>query len=218
MATILFIGCQESTKEKVNSSSKQETKESSILQKIADANGYENWKNVNKISYTFNVDKDSSHFERTWHWNPKDKKVTLVSSSDTITYHTHHIDSTLTKTDQAFINDKYWLLFPFQLVWDKGFDYKIEKEVTSPLKKEKLSEVIINYNNKDGYTPGDTYKIYIDKNYIIKEWSFHPKGVQKARLTHTWEDYESQKGIKFSKMHQDSTGNFKLYFTNVSIE
>jgi lipopolysaccharide export LptBFGC system permease protein LptF len=216
--TFFIVGCQESTKKKTESSPNKETKELSILEKIANANGYENWKDVNKITYTFNVDRDSSHFQRTWHWSPKEEKVTLISSKDTINYHTSQKDSTLTKTDQAFINDKYWLLFPFQLVWDKGFDYTVKEEINSPLHKEILTEISISYNNEDGYTPGDMYKIYINKDYMIKEWSFHPQGAEKAALVNTWEDYESQKGIKFAKMHQDSTGSFKLYFTNVSIQ
>ncbi|MDP5061269.1 MAG: hypothetical protein NWP64_05070, partial [Maribacter sp.] len=39
-----------------------------VLEKIANANGFENWKDVESIKFTFNVDRDAEHFERTWLW------------------------------------------------------------------------------------------------------------------------------------------------------
>lgn len=45
--------------------------EPTILEKVANANGFQNWKNVKELKFTFNVDRDTSHFERTWIWKPK---------------------------------------------------------------------------------------------------------------------------------------------------
>ena len=218
--TFSLVSCEESANKKTEQIQENESKELSYLQKIANANGIKAWKDVNKISYTFNVDRDTTHFERSWEWQPKNGKVKMITSSDTLEYRTNQAerDSTLIKADQAFVNDKYWLLFPFQLIWDDGFKHSVKENVNSPLKGEKLTELTINYNTEDGYTPGDRYKIYIDNDYIIQEWAYYPGGSEKPRLTSTWEDYETQKGIKFAKKHQDSTGNFKLYFTEVSIQ
>ena len=88
----------------------------SIAEKISNAYGFENWKKVSQIKFTFNVDRDSSHFERSWSWNPKTSDVTLISNNDTISYNRKLVDSLSLDTDKKFINDKYWLLVPFQLI------------------------------------------------------------------------------------------------------
>ncbi|MGK0254639.1 MAG: hypothetical protein ACI9OE_002144, partial [Mariniflexile sp.] len=85
-------------------------KELSIADKIAHANGFENWKNVTQIDFTFNVDKDTMHFERSWSWKPKTGDVTLNSGKDTIAYNTKSVDSISLNADKSFINDKFWLL------------------------------------------------------------------------------------------------------------
>ena len=63
-----------------------EDTELTVLEKIANANGYENWKNVSSIKFTFNVDRDSSHFERTWLWKTGSNDVIMMTRQDTITY------------------------------------------------------------------------------------------------------------------------------------
>jgi len=37
-------------------------------------------------------------------------------------------------------------------------------------------------------------------------------------MTTTWEGYENFNGIEIAKKHKDSIGNFKLYFTNISVK
>lgn len=36
------------------------------VEKTVNANGFEHWERVSKIEFTFNVDRDSSHLERSW--------------------------------------------------------------------------------------------------------------------------------------------------------
>ncbi|MFN2261392.1 MAG: hypothetical protein ABR595_04955, partial [Psychroflexus sp.] len=79
-----------------------------------------------------------------------------------------------------------------------------------------LTEVSINYKNEAGYTPGDTYKIYVDDQHIIREWSYIPNGKQEPAMSTTWEDYGTFEGLKIAKTHQNADKNFKLYFTDIS--
>ena len=210
------IGCKnDSEKTKTSTSS---AKELSILEKIANAHGYKNWKNIKKLNYTFNVDRDSSHYERSWQWYPQKNEVKMLSAKDTIEYFRKDMDSIQQQTDQGFINDKYWLLFPFQLVWDKGFQYSVKENVKAPISEKSMKEITIAYDHQDGYTPGDTYKIYVDKDFIIREWSYIASGSQEPNLSTTWEGYQDFKGLKIATSHQNKEGNFKLYFTNIKVE
>lgn len=218
LLSVFFFSCKNnstSSEEKEKSTAKKEV---SILQKVANAHGIKNWSKIKELQYTFNVDRDSSHFERSWKWQPQENKVEMLASSDTLSYTRTTMDSIATKADQAFINDKYWLLFPYQLVWDEGFSHSVKKNISAPISQKKLTEITIEYNTEKGYTPGDTYKIYVDQNYIIQEWAFYPNGKNEAALVSTWEDYQTFNGLKIAKMHKNESGSFQLYFSNLKIE
>lgn len=219
----LIFSCKKAENKSENSESTPETNSTEvkndrpeILIKIANAHGFENWLEINELKYSFNVDRGGDVFTRSWTWQPKAEKVSMTTADTTLTYNLNKVDSTLQRTDQAFINDKYWLLFPFQLAWDDNFDTEIKSKIEAPISEKKLTEVSINYKNEAGYTPGDTYKIYVDENHIIREWSYIPNGKQEPAMSTSWEDYETFKGLKIAKTHQNKDKTFKLYFTDIS--
>ena len=82
------------------------------------------------------------------------------------------MDSIAMKTDASFINDKYWLLAPFNFVWDDGVTFSEKKHVIAPISKDTLDQLTLVYSDEGGYTPGDAYDFYFGKDYIIKEWAF----------------------------------------------
>ena len=191
-------------------------KELSVAEKIARAHGFENWKHVNEISFTFNVDKDSSHFERSWRWNTKSGEVVLVSGTDTITFNRKQVDSVSLNADKAFINDKFWLLAPFHLVWDSGTQISEPVKAESPISKTQMKKITITYTNDGGYTPGDAYDFYFSNDYIIKEWVFRKGNSKNASLTTTWGDYENYSGLQIATTHKKPEDIWKLHFTGIS--
>ena len=207
-----FISCKQ------KSETKQPEKKISVAEKIANAHGFENWKQVSQIQFTFNVDKDSSHFERTWIWKPKAYEVTSFSEKDTLNYYRNKIDSTLTKTDSGFINDKYWLLVPFQLVWDDSATISEAIKVEAPISKAQLNKITITYPIEGGYTPGDAYDIYFGDDFLIKEWIFRKANQKEPSLITTFENYQDYKGIKIALNHKKTEGNWNLNFTNIKIK
>lgn len=221
LATVLILfGCKNNPeKPSENTSNPQEkSKELSTAEAIAYKNGFEKWNAVEEINFTFNVDRPNSHSERSWSWKPKTNDVTMMTANDTISYNRAKIDSTNMKVDAAFINDKYWLLAPFNLVWDKGTSFIEKENQISLISKDTLNLLTITYGNEGGYTPGDAYDFYFDDKFIIKEWVFRKGNDSIPTMTTTWEDYETYKGLTIAKVHQDSTKNFKLHFTNISVK
>lgn len=201
-----------------NNSEKKELKAFTLAENIANAHGFQNWDKVSEIHFTFNVDKNSSHFERSWKWNPKTSAVTMMRKNDTISYFTNKIDSTNIKADQSFINDKYWALFPFQLVWDKSATLSKPEKTEAPISKIQLNKITLTYTNEGGYTPGDAYDVFYDDNYIIKEWSYRKANAEKASLTNTFENYKNFNGIKIAVEHKKENEDWNLHFTNIKIE
>jgi hypothetical protein len=201
---------------------KQETKvtekEISIAEKIAKANGFENWKNVAQINFTFNVDKDTTHFERSWSWKPKTGDVTLISGKDTISYNRKSVDSISLKADKGFINDKFWLLAPFQLVWDSGTSISEPITEEAPISKTQLNKITVTYSNEGGYTPGDAYDFYFGDDFIVKEWIFRSGNAKEATMMTSWENYQDFNGLKIALEHKKPEENWKLYFTNVEVK
>jgi hypothetical protein len=143
-------------------------KKLTTAESIAYKNGFENWKNVSEISFTFNVARGEKHFERTWNWKPQTNDVLMITEKDTVSYNRATMDSISKKTDAAFINDKYWLLAPFNLVWDEGLIFSEKENVIAPISKDTLKQLTAVYGNNGGYTPGDAYDFYFGKDYSIK--------------------------------------------------
>jgi hypothetical protein len=193
-------------------------KELSIADKIAHANGFENWKNVTQIDFTFNVDKDTMHFERSWSWKPKTGDVTLNSGKDTIAYNTKSVDSISLNADKSFINDKFWLLAPFQMVWDSGTSISEPVKEASPINKTQLNKITLTYTNEGGYTPGDAYDFYYGDDFMVKEWVFRRGNSKEPTMITSWEDYEDFQGLKIAKVHLKPEGNWKLHFTSIKVK
>lgn len=196
----------------------EKTKELSIAEKIANAHGFENWKNVSKVEFTFKVDRDTIKGKgRSWVWLPKEDKVKMIASETNVEYMRKHMDSTHIGADRAFINDKYWLLVPFQLVWDTSATISEPKTTESPIHKKQLDMITVLYSNEGGYTPGDAYDIYYDKNYMIKEWVFRKGNSDEPSLTNTFENYKDFNGIKIAIDHKKEGGNWNLKTTDIKI-
>lgn len=214
---LLTVSCKDETE-----TNEVEDLESSIEQpitsEIAYANGFKNFDEVNKIAFTFNVKvNDTVRSTRSWKWNPQEDLVELTENGTTFSY-TQDEDLTAeeVEVDKKFINDKYWLLFPYELMWS-DFDFDQNRSAVAPISQEKMHELTVKYSDSSGYTPGDTYYVYFDESdRMIREWTYESAGGR--TLSTTWEDYETFNGITISKMHKSADGSFQLYFTDIAVE
>ena len=216
IAVTLIFACKNDSSKNV--ASEIETSALTTAQKIANAHGFENWKNVSEISFTFNVDRDTTHYERQWKWQPKSNDVRMIAGTDTIAFNRNNLDSISTVHDRAFINDKYWLLVPFQLVWDSKAEISEPLKAQAPVSDNTLNKVTITYTQKGGYTPGDAYDIFFDDNYIIQEWIYRRQNAAEPSLINTFENYTTINGLKFAQDHKQKDVNWNLNFTNIEVK
>ncbi len=190
----------------------------SFTEKVAQANGIDSWDKISELRFTFNVDRDTLHFERKWVWHPKTGEVSMTVNNETTTYNREALDDKSLNADKAFINDTYWLLAPFKLVWDEGYTQDSIIRAEAPISKDSLNKVTIVYNKEVGYTPGDAYDFYVDDEYMIREWVYREGNTQGECMMTTWEEYQKKGGVSFSTLHRDENGAFKLYFTDLSVK
>ena len=212
---LLVSACKSEKKEPVL---KEDNKELTIAEKIANAHGYDHWKNVSEVKFTFKVDRDTIKGNgRSWVWFPKKDSVIMNAGEQTVKFNRSHLDSVPPNADRNFINDKYWVFVPFQLVWDTSATISEPKKAESPIGKEQLDMITILYANEGGYTPGDAYDIYYDDDYMIREWVFRKGNSAEPSLTNTFENYKDFNGIKIAIDHKKDDGNWNLNFADVSI-
>jgi hypothetical protein len=190
----------------------------SLPHRVAKAYGYENMKDVEEMTYTWNVRRDSvTVLSRNWTWNPQKGNVSYTGPDTTGHYTLAEKTEAHASLDQKFINDKYWLIFPFQLAWDTGYSYEEVKDQRSPIQGLPTTKLIIRYNESDGYTPGDAYDLYIDDNYRIKEWVFRRGDGPEGRAM-TWENEKDFDGITIAMDHKNDAGEKALWFTDVEVK
>ena len=192
--------------------------DNSVAQKIAHAYGIENFKNAKTLAFTFNSKRDTLINSRSWLWDIAGNVVTYTKGKDTVTYRRDTVaTATMKKIDADFINDQYWLLFPYHLVWDSGLVVSQKEKQISPINKKETTMFTVQYGDNVGYTPGDAYDFFIDKDYMILEWNFRRAGAKEPTITCTWSVPTLINGMKLTMEHENPSTNFRLYFTGVKV-
>jgi hypothetical protein len=194
-----------------------------ISHQIADAYGVSSFSGVSKIRYTFNLSRDTLRVTRSWLWEPKMNRVTfqnVSSKENSVTYVRAKPGDSLPDSqrsiDRMFINDQYWFLFPFHLVWDSMVTIGVKRDQDLPIGKGTMTMVTVAYPKTGGYTPGDAFDLFIDKNYHVAQWRYW-RGGEKMLMTSAWERNTTVGPLLFSLDRPGGTKNFNVWFTDVAV-
>ena len=210
----ITIGCSTNS-----SDNDQKAEKLSEIEMIAAVYGISNFDKIKRLQYTFNVARnDTLLVARAWVWHKETGDITMVKEQDTVKYNLTDVTEDLKKVDHSFINDKYWLMFPFQLVWDENMTYTNRGSNKAPISGEQMTKLTIQYGNEGGYTPGDAYDLYLDENWIIREWEFRKSGKDSPGSAITWAGYTDFNGIKVATDHLNKNSGLRIYFTDIIFE
>ena len=204
----------------VTSCKNNKPSEESITNAVANAHGLENFSKLKMIEFTFNVQRDTSTASsRHWQWYPQTNEAIFITDSGNTRFsRTDTSTAELKKLNARFTNDEYWLLYPFHLAWDNGYQLKDSGMQNAPISGKQMRTLSIKYNKTDGFTPGDSYDVYMDEKNIVQEWAFHKGGAAEPSLITTWTDYESFKGLQIAKEHKSKDGKFRVWFSGIKVE
>jgi hypothetical protein len=201
-----------------------------IVDEMAKAYGLDSFGQIEKIRYTFNIDLPQIKLARTWIWEPKTGRVSFEGKDKegkpvNATYLRSQLSSQDAKVkdeiDPGFNNDQYWLVFPFHVSWDTGAKVEDKGKQKLPLGKGSAEEVVVSYPAQvGGYTPGDTWTVFVGPDKLIKEFIYHRGGPMKPTVvTMTWVGYKKAGPLVVSTEHRGTADGkpAHIFFSNVSV-
>jgi hypothetical protein len=193
-----------------------------LAKEVAEASGLSRWQQVEKIKFTFHVQLPDQVLQRTWAWNPKSGEVVQYGNDGpALSWKRSELASAsaeIKEADARFINDSYWLIFPFRVVWDQGTALSLDaSEQNLPFGEGKGRKLTVTYTGEGGYTPGDAYDLFIGKDNRIAAWVFRKGNAPEPTRITRWEEYRDFGGIPFS-MNRPGPDGFRIWFTDVSVE
>jgi len=77
------------------------------------------------------------------------------------------------EVDPGFMNDNYWLLFPFHAYWDSSATVTDRGMHKLPVGNGSAALVAVKYPDEGGYTPGDTWELYVGKDNRVEQFVYH---------------------------------------------
>jgi hypothetical protein len=201
-----------------------------ICEQIAKTYGLDSWGQIEGIRYTFNAELGGGKVSRSWVWEPKAGQISYEGKDKAgkpvkVTYLRSQLSSqpadVKDEIDPAFFNDQYWLLFPLHLSWDSSAEVKETGEQKLPLGKGSATHVVVKYPSEGGYTPGDTWELFVGADNRIEEFVFHRGGSKKPSvIVASWTDYKKAGPLLVSLDHR-GTGDGKplrIFFSDVSVK
>jgi hypothetical protein len=136
-----------------------------IVEQLAKTYGLDSYGQIDSIRDTFNAEIPALkvNVSHAWVWEPKTGKVSFETKDKDgkpvkVDYDRSHLSNALAnvkdQVEPAFVNDNYWLLFPFHAYWDTGAVVTVKEKQKLPLGKGSATLVSVKYTPAvGGYTP-----------------------------------------------------------------
>src|SRR5215467_10653059 len=153
-----------------------------ISDEIAKAYGLGGYGKIEAIRFTLNIEAPGFKLSRSWDWQIKTGRVVYETKDKDgkpvkVTYDRSHLDAepadVRDKIEPALLNDEYNLLFPLHVAWDTNATVQDQGPQKLPLGKGSARKVVVKYPSDGGYTPGDTWDLYLGPHDRIEQFVYH---------------------------------------------
>ena len=196
---------------------------SPVAEKIAKTYGLDSWGKIDAIRYTWHAEIIGLFkVAHTWTWEPKTGMVTYEGPDKSgkpvkVTYNSNQLgsqpDNIKSEVEPSFINDQYWTLFPFHAAWDGSATVTDQGMKRLPIGAGSARLVSVKYPAEaGGFTPGDTWDLYVGKDNRVVEFIYRRGGAQKpSMVTATWTGYKKAGPVLFSTEHRGTADGKPLH-------
>jgi len=201
-----------------------------IAEQIAKTYGLDSFGQIDAIRYTFNAQFPGVNLSRSWVWQPKADQVSYEGKDKDgkvvkATYVRSQLNSQPANVqddiDPGFVNDNYWLLFPFHAYWDSSATVTDRGMHKLPLGNGSAQLVAVKYPLEGGYTPGDTWELYVGKAKRVEQFVYRRGGPNKPSVViATWAGYKKAGPLLISTEHRGTADGkpLHLFFSDVSVK
>jgi len=192
-----------------------------LARRVAEAAGLGAWSEVGTISFAFVF--AAKNIERRYVWHVREGRVDVVEDGHTVTVSVSGadlVDKAQIEAHQRFVNDSFWALPCFHLVWDAGTTLEDLGEVDVPglpdLGKRRALSLAYDPNG-GGYTPGDRYVFYLGDDDYPVAWAYHRNGAAEARFVAEWRSPREVGGVKVVEQYWALAGALNLQIQDVEV-
>jgi hypothetical protein len=203
-----------------------------ILEQIAKTYGLDSYGQIEAIRYTWNGEITglfkAAHM---WEWEPKTGKISYEGKDKDgnpvkATYLQSQLNSAPANVKEqiepAFVNDNYWLLFPLHAYWDTSATVTDQGMQKLPIGTGSAKLVSVKYPAEaGGYTPGDTWELYVGKDSRVEQFVYHRGGPKPPQLvTATWTGYKKAGPLLISTEHRGTADGkpLHIFITDVAVK
>jgi hypothetical protein len=201
-----------------------------ILEQVAKTYGLDSFGQIEAIRYTWNAQFPGVNVSRAWVWEPKTNKVSFEGKDKEgkpvkVTYMRSELasqpDNVKNEVDPGFMNDNYWLLFPLHAYWDASATVTDQGMHKLPVGNGSAELVSVKYPNEGGYTPGDTWDLYVGKDNRVVQFVYHRGGPNKPSLVSaTWAGNKKAGPLLISTEHRGTADGkpLHIFLSDVSVK
>jgi hypothetical protein len=200
-----------------------------ILEKIAKTYGVDSWDQIQAIRYTWDGEIPGLFkLSHSWEWEPKTGKISYEGTDKDgkpvkVSYDSSQLNSqpdvVKNQVEPAFVNDNYWLLFPLHAYWDKSATVTDQGMKKLPIGAGTARLVSVKYPAEaGGYTPGDTWDLYVGPDNRVKAMAYHRGGDKKPSLViASWTGYKKAGPLLFSTEHRGTADGKPLNVSHSNV-
>jgi hypothetical protein len=204
-----------------------------VVEQLAKTYGLDSYGQIDAVRYTFNLQLPALklNLSRSWEWEPKTGQVSYESKDKDgkpvkVTYNRNQLSSAPAnvkdEVEPAFVNDNYWFLFPLHAYWDTSANVTEKDKQKLPVGQGTAKLVSVKYPAEvGGYTPGDTWDLYVGSEGRIVAFAYHRGGPKKpGNVTTTWAGYKKAGPLLVSTDHRGTADGkpARISFSNVAVK
>jgi hypothetical protein len=203
-----------------------------IIEEIGKAYGIDSFGQIDAIRYTWNGEIPGVFkLSHVWEWEPKTGKISYegkdkdgkpVKVSYLESQLSNQPDSVKGGVEPAFVNDNYWLLFPLHANWDKSATVTDQGMKKLPVGAGSARLVVVKYPAEaGGFTPGDTWDLYVGKDNRVQYLVYHRGGPKPPQLViASWAGYKKAGPLLVSTEHRGTADGKPLHIsiTDVAVK
>ena len=201
-----------------------------LAEQMAKAYGLDGFGRIESIRYTWNAEFAGLSLSHQWQWSPKTDTVTYEGKTKDgqqvkVTYQRAQLGSepavVQNEIDPAFVNDQYWLVFPFHVIWDSSATVTDDGKQPLPSGQGSATRIVVKYPSDGGYEPGDTWDLYLGPDKRVVEFVYHRGGSKPPKLvTATWKAYRKAGPLLFSSDHVGTADGkpLRIFISDVSVK